>query len=97
MKESEKLHALADTAEHVMTAYGLRLKAMREARSEKFVEDWLPLLSLRYRIDYNNGKYTFTTEEFGKIDFFPKANKVLVRRDNDWKKKGLTWIINNMS
>ena len=48
----------------------------------------------------NNHKFTIDTdaqeEKFGVIDYFPKANKVLIRKDNKWIKPGLKWIITNL-
>jgi len=47
-------------------------------------------------IKRENGSYTFETEMYGIIDFFPKANSVLIRKDNNWKKPGLKWIKKNI-
>lgn len=79
-----------------LSSLGFMVKALREKRSEKFVEDWLPLLEMRFPVVFNNHKYTIQTQEFGILDFFPKANKILIRKDNEWVKPGLKWIINNL-
>lgn len=43
------------------------------------------------------GKYTIDTQsEIGIIDFFPKSNRVLIRKYNKWEDYGLKWIVLNM-
>ena len=42
------------------------------------------------------GKIEINTDEFGIVDFFPKANKVLRRNINKWVHPGLKWIKDNL-
>ena len=94
MKQSEVLLSASQNEDNDIKAFALQCKALREARSEKFIEDWLPLLSKRYPIELrNNGSYSITTERFGIIDYFPKANKLLIRKEGAWVKPGLRWIV----
>ena len=97
MKESEKLILASQQEDNDIKSFALQCKALRESRSERFVEDWLPLLSKRYNVVENNHKYTITTQDYGIVDYFPKANKILIRKDNNWIKPGLKWIITNLT
>ena len=83
MKESEKLIELAQKEDNDIKSFALMCKALREKRSEKF-QDWLPLLEMKYEIENrNNGSYSINTQDYGIIDYFPKANKVLIRKENN--------------
>lgn len=96
MKRSEELKKQASQEDNDIKAYGLLTQALREKRSEKFIDGWLEPLKLRYEIVENNYKYTITTQDYGILDYFPKANKLLIRKNNKWVKPGLKWIINNI-
>lgn len=93
MKKSEELKLQSQQEDNDIKSFALTCKALREKRSEKFVEDWLPVLQDRFTITENNNKYTIITQDYGTIDYFPKANKVLIRKDNKWVKPGLKWLI----
>ena len=97
MKESEKLILSSQQEDNDTKSFALQYKALRENRSERFVEDWLPLLSKRYNVVENNHKYTITTQDYGIIDYFPKINKILIRKDNNCIKPGFKWIIANLT
>lgn len=71
--------------------------APKSQRKGIFIEWWLPeLLEICEVYERPNGSFTFETEEFGIMDFFPKANKLLVRKYNDWKSPGLEFIKKNI-
>lgn len=93
---STQLYKQSQIEENDFKSLALQVKALREKRSERFKEDWLPLLNTMYSIEEQNFKYTIITQDFGTLDYFPKANKLLIRRDNKWIKPGLRWIINNL-
>ena len=97
MKKSEQLRKEASMAESDQQCLGLHTKAMREERLERFEEEWLPLLREKTAVEYffipNN--YTMKHNNFGTIDYYPKANKVLIRKQNKWIKPGLQWLIKN--
>jgi len=95
-KLSEELKLKSQQEDNDIVSFGLLCKALRESRSEKFVEGWLQPLSLRYEVKKDNHKYTVETESYGTLDYFPKANKLLFRKSNRWIKPGLKWIINNL-
>lgn len=97
MKKSEELTLASQQEDNDIKSFALACKALRETRSEKFLEDYLPVLKMRFVIEErSNGSYSINTQDFGIIDYFPKANKLLIRKENRWIKPGLKWIINNL-
>jgi len=97
MKKSEELTLASNKEDNDIKSFALACKALRESRSEKFIEDYLPLLDKTYPIELRtNGSYTITSEKYGFIDYFPKVNKLLIRKTNKWIKPGITWILNNL-
>ena len=98
MKKSQELTLQAQQEENDIKSFSLMCKVLREKRSEKFEDDWLPLFELKYPVEQRpNGSYSFTTQEHGILDYFPKANKVLIRAKNKWIKPGLKWMIENLT
>ena len=97
MKKSEQLRKEAQSIESDIAYLGAANKIMREERKERFEEEWLPLLREKTAVEYyfipNN--YTMKHNNFGIIDYYPKANKVLIRKQNKWVKPGLQWLIKN--
>lgn len=68
----------------------------RSYRLSNFIKTVLPALD-----DYNvtnpsYGKYTIITMEFGVIDIFPMADKLLLRRVNRWYSNAKDFIIRNI-
>ena len=98
MTKSEELHKQANEEDNDLKALGLYTKSLREGRLENFQQVYLPLLLKKgYEVAEDNYKYTIDTyDEYGILDFFPKANKLLIRKDNKWKKPGLQFIIKNL-
>jgi len=97
MKKSKILEFQASQEENDIKAFGILCKSLREKRCEKFVDGWLEPLQEVYPIEQRkNGSWTIDTFKYGKIDYFPKANKALIRKEQTWKKPGLNWIINNL-
>lgn len=98
MKTSEQLQHQASKEDNDFRSLALLTKALRENRSERFIEDWLPVFMRMYPVEARlNGSYSITTQKFGTIDYFPKANKVLIRKTNKWIKPGLKWLISNLT
>lgn len=96
MKESDKFKEEAHSKENDMAFLGAMKKAIRQERAEKF-EPWLEELKSSNKIisitsNEAQGKHTINTENFGIIDYYPKANKLLIRKENTWKTQGLRWI-----
>jgi len=97
MKKSEQLEVEANQTENDLAALGIFTKAIREKRSENFEEYWLEKLQCDYKCEeVSEGKFTIYDTKFGTLDFFPKANKVLIRKQNKWNKPGLKWMVNNI-
>lgn len=98
MKKSEELREEAAREDNDLKAMGILNKSMREGRLERFEENFLPQLEKLYDIVHHPDQHKYTidtdtqTNKYGIIDYFPKANKVLIRRTNKWKKPGLQWI-----
>ena len=42
------------------------------------------------------GKVTIYPTKFGIVDFYPKSNKILIRKENKWITGGLRWIISSL-
>lgn len=98
MKKSEELTLASQQEDNNIKSFALACKALREKRSERFLEDWLPVFQERYPITLRpNGSYTITTQKYGILDYYPKANKLLIRETNTWKKPGLTWLIEHLT
>jgi hypothetical protein len=96
MKESERLRIEARQAGNDLAALGKYVKVLRQERKEKFEETWLEKLQEQTEvIKRDNGSYTFDSK-YGVIDFFPKANKLLIRKQNKWKKPALKFIVRNI-
>lgn len=100
MNKSEELRKQSQQEDNDFKAMQLLNKSLREHRLEKFQDYILALEQNGYDIVENNHKYTIDTDSqsirFGIIDYFPKANKLLIRKDNKWIKPGLVWIKNNL-
>ena len=71
-------------------------KSMREARLERFEDGYAEKLESNncIVIPFNGSKIVIDThtENFGIVDYYPKANKILIRKDNKWITQGLRWI-----
>lgn len=85
--------------ENDLKALGLMNKILREERVQKFTSKYLGTINESEKViyvkEYNN-KFEINFYDFGVIDFYPKANKVLIRRTNKWIKPGLKWIISKI-
>ena len=97
MKKSEQLRKEAQSVEKDYDSLRLHAKAYREERKEEFEDKWLQQLleKTNVSLDVTGGKYTMNHKRLGTIDFFPKANRVLVRYENRWISRGLQWLIKN--
>ena len=97
LPKSASLLSEARSEENDLKAMGLFNRSLREKRNEVFENEWLGRLNEVVDVEKrDNGSYSFYTDDFEMIDFYPKANKVLIRKDNEWIKPGLKWIVNNI-
>ncbi len=96
MKESEKLRIEAEQTDNDLSALGKYTKVLRAERKEGFEETWLEKLQEQTEVTKRDtGSSTFDSK-YGLIDFFPKANKLLIRKQNKWKKPALKFIVRNI-
>lgn len=100
MKKSEDLKKEAAESDNDFKAMSLLNKSLRENRLERFQDYIIPLQQKGYDVVEDNFKYTIDTDAqsimYGIIDYFPKANKLLIRKQNRWIKPGLAWITKNL-
>ena len=78
-----------------LKAMGIGRDLIRVERKERFEDHFLLELEKQFKVTQDNvlGRYSFQTNDYGVIDFYPKANKVLIRKLNKWIKPGLKWMI----
>jgi len=98
MKKSEKIKKEAGKVDSDSKSFGLYTKAVREERDERFKDNWLQEFEdngIHFAYSQDQNKYMAETD-YGTIDFYPKANKVLIRKKNKWIKPGLKWLIKNV-
>lgn len=95
MKQSDKLRVQFEQEENDLKAMGIGVKLIREERFEKFEERWLPVLQKIVDVAYNEktGAYVIQHPTYGSMDFYPKANKLLIRKFNRWIKPGLRYLV----
>ena len=81
MKNSEKLRSEAQAEENDLKALGLYTKVLREERVESF-ENYKDKLLAEFNItEYEaQGKITIEPTIYGAVDYYPKANKILIRK-----------------
>ena len=100
MKNSEEYTKAAQEAENDFKSLSLHTKSIREARLERFEDGYKELLEAKLCIviPFNGNKIVIDTQtdEFGILDYFPKANKILIRKSNQWKNQGLRWLQTNI-
>ena len=95
MKESERIRAeaAADISDNDWRDVGYLRKIERAKRKESFEEYTLPLLKEKYNVIQKGNEFDILTDKFGRLLYYPKANSLLIVRDNYWVKRyGLNWI-----
>lgn len=97
MKKSERLELLAMNEENGIKAWSYHFQSRRAERDEFFLEI-LPKLRTQTDITENkNGSFLFVVEPFGKCDLYPKSNKILIRKENKWKRNGLQFLVKKLN
>ena len=102
MKKSEELKLEGNQEDNDLKAMGLYNKSLREKRHENFEDKWLDRISSCELIEYIKYhetmlRYTINIKNFGLVDYFPKKNNLLIRKDNKWKKPGLQWLVKKLN
>ena len=78
-------------------------KNKRDARFYNFEEEWHEKFEIKFEDDFyfDNKKQCFTIHsscdlypEKQFFDFYPKSNKVLIRKENRWKPGGIQFLTN---
>lgn len=93
MKESERLRKKAQETDNDLSALGVYTKVLRAERNERWEDNWLEIFQKHFTVTINkNGSYCILVEE-GKMDYYPRSNRLLLRWENDWKSAGLRWMI----
>lgn len=74
---------------------GLYYKAVRAQKAERFAE-LFPIIRKQLNDQCyirDNGSYSFIHPEMGTLDFYPKKNKLLIRKKNKWVTSGLEFLV----
>jgi len=95
---ANELRKQAESEENDLKAMGLYTKVLREEHSERFENYKDKLLNAGYNLTEfeAQGKFTIKPTKFGIVDYYPKSNKVLIRKENKWITSGLRWIIGSL-
>ena len=100
MNKSEDLRIEAQPEENDFSYMAKMNKSIREARLERFEDGYVEKLESNncIVIPFNGSKVVIDTQtsKYGILDYFPKANKILIRKDNKWITQGLRWINNTL-
>lgn len=98
--KSEELKKEAQKEENDFSYMAKMNKSIRESRLERFEDGYAEKLESNncIVIPFNGIKVVIDTqiEKFGIIDYYPKANRILIRKLNEWKSQGLKWINHNL-
>ena len=94
MKKSEELRQQAQAEDNDLKAMGIYTKVLREERAERFENYKDKLLAEGFNLTEHEaqGKITIEPTNYGIVDYYPKANKILIRKYNKWITGGLRWI-----
>jgi hypothetical protein len=82
--------------ENVSLNFNERLKFLKKYRDDIFVDKMLPKLQSKYKVVISDSSRYIIHTDNGIIDYYSKANKILIRKENKWIKPGLQWIIHNL-
>jgi len=95
MKESERIKAemMSDDSDNDWRDANYLHKIKRAERKESFEETLLIGLQKSYEIKKLDNSYEIFTDKYGRIIFYPKANSLLITKDNYWVKGyAIRWI-----
>ena len=69
----------------------------RDERMEMFTHLYLPALSKVTSVNkHTTDSFTIDSATMGKIDFYPKSGRALIRMDNHWVDQGLDLLFNHI-
>lgn len=97
MNKSDELKKQAEQEDNDLKALGLYTKVLREQRIENFETNWLPKFQEHHIVKKGtNQSYVIYSARYGVIDYFPKANRCLLRKKQKWIKPALEWLVKNL-
>lgn len=99
MKKSEQAQKAFLEEDNDIKSLGHFTKMLREKRHENFSDSYLIVLNEKFKVEFDEASFKYTVhtgDKFGIIDYFPKVNKVLIRKQNKWVKPGLKWIVQKL-
>ena len=67
-------------------------KTKRENREIKFEKNLVPILTSEFEGCRVPSGFMIATKELGIIDIFPKADKLRIRRTNQWISNAYQWV-----
>lgn len=102
MKKSELLFRQADEADNDFQFWAKHHNAEREQRREQFEEQFLPTIMssplVSSVLERNDGDmYAIEFTDGTKVDYYPKKDRAMIHRPNQWKSYGRTWILNKIN
>lgn len=99
LRKSEIISEIAQEVEDDYKAIELYQRERRERNLETFEERWLPRFKqwLGENIYWDEKKFCYTLQYEWLdapviIDYYPKGNKALIRKENRWIHGGLNWL-----
>lgn len=77
---------------------GVRKRILKRVRHERFVERYLPKLEERMEVSFieDSCLYVFDMPPYGVVEFYPKPNKMYIRKLDTWLKPALTLIVTEL-
>ena len=92
---SDFVQALLDKDPRMRQAFA---KKEREKKQQDFEKTLLKELKEKYKvISYpEQCKYSIWNTIHGIVDYYPRADRILIRKDNHWISDGLAWINQNL-
>ena len=99
MNKIEQLKKELSEVDNDLKALGIKKKLNREIKNDRFLDHWLPQIQAKteVNIDPKMDKYSLKLEKYGIVDYFPKSNRLLIRKTNKWKDKGIVLLINELN
>ena len=87
VSKSSQMMEQANQEDNDLKYMGLFKKAQREKRWEVFQETVVPVLvekGIDFSFSENTYSYSFSSSKYGFVNFYAKANKVHIMKENKW-------------
>lgn len=75
------------------------VKVRRQNRMQRFLDDMILRLHKSEEVlsvDMNDAYCVIESKKFGKVHIYPKANRVLICKQNKWISGVMNWINQNL-